>query len=131
MEKRLEDDLIGRYPELFRQSKQNPVGVPYWGLQCGVGWLPLVDKLCSAIQDRINNMKSLQVTIIQIKEKDGSLRISHLGGDNYTDGLIDMTQELSNCVCEVCGLPGSRKKLLLNWVKTVCEACEKKLNERI
>lgn len=76
-------------------------------------------------------MNSLQVTIIQIKEKDGVLRISHLGGDDYTDGLIDMTQELSSCICEVCGLPGIRKKLVLNWVKTLCEACEKKLNEGI
>jgi len=78
VEKHVEDDLLGRYPELFRQSKQNPVGVPYWGVQCEVGWLPLIDRLCSKIQGRINNLESSQVTIVQIKEKDGSLSISHL-----------------------------------------------------
>jgi len=41
VEKGAENDLLGRYPELFRQSKQNPVGVGYWGVECEVGWLPL------------------------------------------------------------------------------------------
>lgn len=131
MEKRIEDDLIGRYPELFRQSRQNPVGIPYWGLQCDVGWLPLIERMCSKIQGRINNLESPQVTIIQIKEKGGSLRISHINGDGYIKGLIDMTQDFSNCICEICGCPGSKKKLLLGWIKTLCEDCEKKLNQGI
>ncbi|ANI32464.1 hypothetical protein ACTJJT_25640 [Pseudomonas sp. 22373] len=131
MEKRDEDDLIGRYSELFRQSKRNPVGVPYWGVQCEVGWLPLIDRLCSKIQGRINNLESSQVTIVQIKEKDGSLSISHLNGDDYVRGLIDMAQEFSNCICEICGCPGSKKRLLLGWIKTACESCEKKLNDGI
>ncbi|HDS1693556.1 hypothetical protein ICJ54_24955 [Pseudomonas asiatica] len=131
MEKRDEDELIGRYSELFRQSAQNPVGVPYWGVQCDVGWYPLIDRLCSKIQGRINNLKSPEVTIIQIKEKDGSLRVSYHGGDDYIAGLIDMAQELSSCICEVCGCSGAKKKLLLGWIKTLCESCEKKLNEGI
>lgn len=131
MEIRVEDDLIDRYPEIFQQSKQNPLGIPYRGIQCDVGWFPLIDRLCSKIQGRVNNQKSKQVTIMQIKEKDGSLRISYYDGDDYIQGLIDMTQELSNCTCEVCGRPGSKKKLLLGWIKTICETCETKLNERI
>ncbi|MBA1219331.1 hypothetical protein G7017_00280 [Pseudomonas fulva] len=131
VEKGAENDLLGRYPELFRQSKQNPVGVGYWGVECEVGWLPLIDRLCSKIQNRTNNLKSPQVTISKIKEKDGSLRISQLDADEYTKGLIDMAQDYSSCVCELCGCPGSKKKLLLGWIKTLCEGCETKLNQGI
>jgi len=80
----------------------------------------LIDRLCSKIQNRTNNLKSPQVTISKIKEKDGSLRISQLDADEYTKGLIDMAQDYSSCVCELCGCPGSKKKLLLGWIKTLC-----------
>lgn len=131
MERRVEDDFIARYPDLFRQSTENPVGVHYWGIECEQGWLPLLDALCSLIQARINNQKTRQVTIRQIKEKFGDLRISYDTTDEYVDGLINMTVAISRCTCELCGHPGSKKKLLAGWVKTVCQHCEKKLNQGI
>ena len=47
-----------------------------WGIQVGVGWLPIIDELCSKIQQLIDNKSIDSFQFEEIKEKYGSLRIT-------------------------------------------------------
>jgi hypothetical protein len=126
-----EDEILSRFPELLSQSKENPLGVEHWGIECFSGWYPLVDKMCRQIQAHINNEKTPQVTITRIKEKFGCLRVSYTNGDQYVRGIVDMTQAISGCICEICGDAGYPQKTVSGWVKCICDSCLKKLDDGI
>ena len=60
-----------------------------------------------------------QVVATQVKEKFGTLRFYYCGGDNYIRGLVDMAENMSGVMCEVCGSPGWRRRG--SWFRTLCE----------
>lgn len=61
--------FIKNYPLLFAQSEENPLGIPYWGIECGKGWFKLLERLCRQVQARVDNRAIEQVVFQQIKEK--------------------------------------------------------------
>ena len=63
-----------------------------------------------------------QVTVDQVKEKFGTLRFYHTGGDDYIRGMITMAEAMSGSTCESCGNPG--KQTGGGWIRTICEPCE-------
>jgi len=66
-----------------------------------------------------------QVEAVQVKEKYGSLCFYYSGGDEQIDGMIQMAEQISGIICEVCGSPGeicSRN----GWLKILCPSCHKK-----
>lgn len=65
-----------------------------------------------------------------MKEKFGTLRIYHDGGNRRIDGLIRMTESLSSGICEVCGEVGNLVRSgegKGGWYKTMCPDCAAKL----
>jgi RNA polymerase subunit RPABC4/transcription elongation factor Spt4 len=65
-----------------------------------------------------------QVVALQIKEKFGTLRFYHSGGDAFVEGVLEMAEAMSARTCEVCGAPGS----LLEghgWYRVRCKTCAK------
>jgi len=60
-----------------------------------------------------------QLVATQIKEKFGGLRFYCNGGDEFTEGLIQMAEIMAECTCEVCGKPGSARNS--GWIKTLCD----------
>lgn len=60
-----------------------------------------------------------QVTVQQVKEKFGTLRFYHSGGDEYINGLVVMAESMSGVTCEECGAPGSRGGV--HWITTLCD----------
>jgi hypothetical protein len=65
-----------------------------------------------------------QVVATQVKEKFGELCFYHIGGDDYTDGMVQIVEALSGRTCELCGQPG---RLTGNsWIAARCESCLKK-----
>lgn len=60
-----------------------------------------------------------QLVATQIKEKFGGLRFYCDGGDEFTEGLIQMAEMMADCTCEVCGKPGSTRGG--GWIKTLCD----------
>jgi hypothetical protein len=60
-----------------------------------------------------------QVVAVQVKEKFGGLRFYCDGGDEFTEGLIQMAEIMAECTCEVCGNPGSLRNR--SWLKTLCD----------
>ncbi len=97
---------------------------PY--IECGVGWKKLY-------QPVIDKAEELDVSIFQIKEKYGSLRI-YLGGGPVDDegnplldyetweelrDMADGAEDESYYVCETCGDTGSLRGY--SWMYTSCD----------
>lgn len=122
--------FIKNYPLLFAQSKENPLGIPYWGIECGKGWFKLLERLCRQAQGRVDSRKIEQVVFQQIKEKYGKLRIYYSGGDDYIQGLIDMAEEISATICENCSSAGELITLKGGWLKCVCGKCQREFESQ-
>jgi len=77
MDKKLQDKLFKKYPELFRQKNLSMRETCMcWGLSCSAGWYTLLDNLCSWLNWNMKNNSHMfpQVEFTQIKEKFGTLR---------------------------------------------------------
>jgi len=141
MNPELERKLYLKYPKIFVR-KDLPMGQTCmcWGIDCEDGWYHIIDALCAQIQHHIDwkncegkhegsrkyrppeadgtwvQVQQLQAE--QVKEKYGGLRFYAIGGDDYTEGLIDMASALSLRVCETCGAPARQTKS--GWIRTLC-----------
>lgn len=80
----------------------------------GKGWYNLVKEAYDACS-RYN------VTILQVKEKFGGLRIYISGGNTTTDEIIDLVERISLKTCENCGNPGKPRGG--GWIRTLCDNC--------
>jgi hypothetical protein len=87
----------------------------------GRGWWPLLDGAFDAAE-------RLGLTVLQIKEKTGGLRVHHWerGEDGRPPAAgLDVSMELgrrSLQICEACGAPGELRREL-PWHKTLCDKC--------
>jgi hypothetical protein len=115
------------YPKIF-------VG-KYGGIAVGKGWFDLLNQACRLIQSHLDWKKDCpQVVAEQVKEKFGGLRFYVSGGDDYTQGVIAMAEQMSGMLCEDCGAPGETGGR--GWISTLCpthraerDAARKKADE--
>jgi hypothetical protein len=115
MKEEFENHFKTKYPKMVNDN--------FWGFECGDGWFTLIDKLCSNIQHHIDwkakqDHHIQQVTLDQVKEKFGTLRFYHTGGDEYIDGMITIAEDISGSICELCGSAGTTAGP--GWIKTLC-----------
>lgn len=126
-----EQKMIEKYPEIL--------GVEFGGFCINKGWWPVVEALCSNIQNHIDHRNEQyntykrgepvqQVVALQIKEKFGGLRFYYTGGDDTIRGMVYMAEAWANRVCEDCGAPSTKKTT--GWIKTVCDEHYKKYMSR-
>jgi len=71
-------------------------------------------------------MDMMQVGSIQVKEKFGGLRFYNIGGDDIIDGMIELAENQSMIICEVCGSMEDITQTR-GWVRTLCRKCEDKI----
>ena len=114
-----------RFPKMFNGK--------YGGFACGEGWWPILEKLCSNIQNHIdwkNKQSEIvpQVTVAQIKEKFGGLRFYYDGGDDHINGMVRMAEAWADASCEECGAPGKKREG--GWIKTLCDHHEAERQQR-
>jgi hypothetical protein len=127
MNKENDELLCERYPKIFADRRADMrTTCMCWGFECGNGWMWLIDQLCKALQDRIDNTSPHppQVIAAQVKEKFGSLRFYISGGDEGAQGMIDLAEHMSINICEACG---SIKNVgrTSGWISVRCEDCAK------
>ena len=120
MKPELDKQLCERYPEIFKDRNGDMTKTAMcWGFECDDGWYQIIDALCGCMQGYISANRKEQIVAFQVKEKYGTLRFYVDGGNDFTEGMIRMAEELSACTCEVCGKPG--KLHGGGWVKTLCD----------
>jgi hypothetical protein len=120
--------MTEHFPKMFENK--------YGGFECGEGWWPILESLCSNIQyylDWINKNHDAhpvvpQVTVAQIKEKFGGLRFYYDGGDDRIYGMVRMAEAWADASCEECGAPGKRRDG--GWIKTLCDHHEAERQQR-
>ncbi len=103
------EELIGKYPRIL--GKVGYVGV-------GDGWLPIIDKLCAAIEQRAIEDGLVPPYAMQIKEKFGGLRFYTYGNEVSHRDLITIAEVEAEKTCETCGKPGTLRTG--GWLKTLC-----------
>lgn len=132
MRKELDDQLVSKYPEIFRNRHGDPrQTLMYFGFDCGDGWYDLIDLLCKAIQSYIDqNAECVQVVAAQVKEKFGSLRFYYNGGDEYVAGLVSFAEIMSIGICEFCGTNQNVTKRMEGWIRHLCSECARKEGKR-
>jgi hypothetical protein len=114
------DEISKKYSSMFAD------GWPNW-FDFDDGWNNILDITLSLIvwDVKYNNMPKVELN--QIKEKYGKLMIYFIGGNERTNGIIDMATIMSSHICEICG---STKDIgqTKGWIKTVCKDCVDKKN---
>jgi hypothetical protein len=135
MSPELEEKLYGDFPLLFA-NREVKGSCLIFGCEHGDGWHSILRAACKLIDTHTNRRTQDGVTcdvfiletkpafhFVQIKEKYGTLRLYHHGGDSYCEGVIDMAEAMSAVTCEQCGNPG--KSTGGGWISTLCEGCRK------
>lgn len=109
--KRMEE----KYPHMFTR--------PYGGMAIGPGWFKIIESLLSNIRNHTDWKKDCTpVTIIQIKEKFGGLRVYYSGGDDTVRGLVTMAESWAHGTCQECGECGTLRPGV--WLRTLCDKHE-------
>jgi len=135
-------ELIDKYPKIFVPYEGNPGGVNWTGVP--KGWLPIIDDLCGAIQDYVDNSKTSkhnpkwvegseepkfivtrpqQPICLQMKEKFAGLRFYVSGADDVVEGMIAYAEYLCNDTCEVCHTRHNTGMINKGWIRIVCRDC--------
>ena len=125
MRNELDKMLCEKYPKMMvNRHKDMQETTMCWGFECGDGWYNILNQLMSQIQHHIDwkNRDTevvQQVTLDQVKEKFGTLRVYYSGGDDYIRGVVSMAQAMSGSTCEVCGNAGKFRGK--SWFYTACD----------
>lgn len=144
LETRLEE-----FPFMKRPISENERNTTYekWGCECSSGWYQLIYDLCQSIIDRYEEDKmSVEIRVIQIKEKMGSLRFYYdfedspnlVENDNETKKklrrdirkIVRNYKELSKTVCELCGAEAVIR-MDMRRKQSLCAECYEKYQQYI
>lgn len=88
----------------------------YIGIEVGYGWLLSVNDMLTEI-GKLDEI----VTIVQIKEKFGTLRIYTTGHSEKVHSIIEKYEKILGTTCERCGAEGIRVGSLCRSVS--CSKC--------
>lgn len=113
----LESKILDRFPKMFPGRK---LAIDF-GICVGDGWYDIVNDLCERIQKHIDTFHVDQITVVQIKEKFGTLRFYTDHGNETVRNFIDEAEKKSETTCEDCGKPGVLRNS--GWLRTLCDDC--------
>ena len=124
--------LSDKYPLIYRafyrcrRYPRHPIA--YWGFECGDGWFAIIDELSAWLE---NEAQALKVAgkrtpiVVQVKGKFGTLSfyVRNFPQNRFFDDLnpkLEAAAMESATVCEVCGQPGTLRRL--DYLQTLCDA---------
>ena len=117
----LENKIIQRFRDKFPDESiihDEAQSCLAFGFECGDGWFSIIYESLLLLQDE-------KFTIVQVKEKFGSLRIYIDGGNDRVNNVLGFLENQSEITCELCGDLGSID-WSKSWKKCRCEKCIKK-----
>ena len=98
-----------------------------FGFECGKGWWPLICETLDRVQAIVDRDGLDDISITQVKEKFGELRIYTSSFTEEIDDIIQAATDRSLTICEQCGKPGSLRNNH-GWLITLCDECQKKMS---
>lgn len=117
-----ETELYSKHPRLLIYRPGQGENLPMqFGIQCGDGWHFLIDRLLNRVQVHADE-EGFQPVVLQIKEKVGALRVYWRDADDVVRGITYFAEDLSESICECCGLPGALVANLCGTRRTRCES---------
>lgn len=109
---------------IFKNKFKN-IDIPH--IECGNGWLKIIEILLEEADqwNKTCTSEYSKIHISQIKEKYGSLRFYHSGGNDIFVGMVKMAERMTKNICESCGFLG---KINPNdsYMKCECRECRLK-----
>lgn len=125
MQEELQEKLRDKYPELLREYGGDiKVTAMAWGFQCGDGWFRLIDDTLHLINQVCIKFGHEEISVAQVKEKFGQLRIYMKYGEtnedvyNIIECIIENALQKSKSICEISGALGTLCKRG-SWLKTL------------
>ncbi|WP_283183490.1 MbcA/ParS/Xre antitoxin family protein [Pseudomonas svalbardensis] len=112
----IEMHLVTHYRSLL--FPQDYCGQSTFGFECNDGWTNLIEATLRLTRQQAE-LKALDVTVTQAKEKFGQLRIYHSGSDEIIGSVFEIAQLASGYICELCGNPGEVVSLE-GWLVARC-----------
>lgn len=125
IQKDFANKLFKDFPKLFKHKEDKMRSLMCFGVMCEKGWYDLIYSLTKQIYDYSKN-SSLDIEVVEIKEKFGGLRYYLEGGDKYIYKLIDRAEDESYKICEKCGKIG-KLRTKRAWILTLCDRCNKEI----
>jgi hypothetical protein len=127
MNRKLEQKLVDRYPELFAYYRKKPTEPLFTGIDCGDGWFKLIDKSLEGIQKEVNfypEEERNRFVLHRIEEKYGSLRIYMSDTVGYMRDIINDAYKESLQTCVICGIQDSTvSQNEHSFERTMCSEC--------
>jgi hypothetical protein len=104
------------------EKKFKDIKIPY--IECNKGWYKIIEILLEEADNWNKNCSDeySKIEIFEIKEKFGSLRFYHTGGNDTFVGMIKMAEKLSKNICETCGSAGTINSID-SYLKCECREC--------
>lgn len=125
MKEEHEEKLFNDFPELFFEERRGPrKHTMISNIACGDGWFDIIYNLCKEIHP-------MRATIMQIKEKFGTLRFYCSFPEDYSERgykFIREAEEKSGETCETCGDP-AEFRVRNGWRYVSCQPCHEKYCE--
>ena len=117
-----EQRLRGNRPRLFCEPRGKAALVPFAvdGFAVGDGWFAILDAMAAEIEQVCARTGSKLPTVLQIKEKFGTLRVYVSDADEDLNAIIARAEVRSAVSCEDCG--GSGRLRRKGWLRTLCDA---------
>lgn len=104
--------LQSDFPRLFE-------GPPI--LRMNAGWLPQLRELCADLQHYLDATTGVpQIVIGAVEERQGAMKVTSVGGDEHTGGVIWAAERHSQLVCCLCGSPVSLRP---DRDRGLCDTC--------
>ena len=111
-------EMNRRYPFLT-----DPDGETSWIHCMPEGWwISFGEQMCEEIQQKIDETKDEDFTILDLKEKYGSLRLYPAATTKDIDDIIDKYEFISRKVCCICGKPDV-PMVFDSWISPYCRKC--------
>ena len=116
MNRELSDKLYNEFSELYKSYRAFP--------EVGDGWYNLLRNLSLELYEALDKEEIEDISILQIKEKFGTLRYYASCTSNKAEDIIQKYEDLSGDTCEDCGNVGDIAKQSGGWVRTICKSCK-------
>jgi hypothetical protein len=95
------------------------LGKPKWGDETTKNSILVTQEDIDAAWSKVEEEAVKVPTVVQVKEKFGTLRFYVSGATEAQYNYISFAESMSGVTCETCGSPG--KRLGRGWIYTACE----------